>query len=95
MGNLQIKDIDPALHERLRERAEAEHMSMRDYVLRLLERDLSLPSLDEWLDEVMAWEPATGPVTLDTATIIREGWEERADRILSAAEESTAYDDGR
>jgi antitoxin FitA len=57
MANLQIKNVPEELHEELRRRAEAEGVTLRDYVLRLLVRDQLVPTTEEWLAEVDALEP--------------------------------------
>ncbi|MCA1712112.1 MAG: hypothetical protein LC789_10945 [Actinobacteria bacterium] len=49
MATLQVKNLPDELHARLRDRAAAEHLTLSDYVTRLLRRDLSGPSLAEWL----------------------------------------------
>ena len=49
MAHLQIKNIPPHLHQALRERAELENMTMSDYVIDILQRDLDLPSPRQWL----------------------------------------------
>jgi hypothetical protein len=48
MAHLQIKNIPPDLHEALRQRAARQHMTMSDYALEVLRRELSLPSQEEW-----------------------------------------------
>jgi hypothetical protein len=46
---IQVRDVPPDLHRRLRQRAAAERVTLSTYVLRLLERDASRPSTREWL----------------------------------------------
>jgi plasmid stability protein len=48
VGHLQIKNIPPDLHEALRRRAAQQHMTMSDYALHVLRRELALPSQEEW-----------------------------------------------
>ena len=48
MSNLQVKDVPPAVHEELRQRAREAGVSIRDYVLRLIEADQAKPSKTEW-----------------------------------------------
>lgn len=48
MKHLQVKNLPPELHEALRTRASQEGMTMSDYVIDLLRRDLALPSQREW-----------------------------------------------
>lgn len=51
------------MHRRLRERARAEHMSLSEYVLDALERDLALPSRREWLARLATRAPVEADVT--------------------------------
>ena len=57
MGNLQIKALPEELHTELRRRAEEAGVSIRDYVLALIRRDLALPSRQEWLDSLKRLKP--------------------------------------
>lgn len=78
MGAIQVKNVPDDLHEALRRRAADEDIDLQDYVMRLIRRDLSLPSQREWLDELRAQ-----PVIRDTpsaADELRELRRERADR---------------
>jgi antitoxin FitA len=85
MSNLQIKNLPDGLHERLRRRAEVEHLTIRDYVLRLLERDLARPAWDEWL--LGRSRPDAERVRPDQiADMIRAARDEHTDRVLRAVE---------
>jgi plasmid stability protein len=57
MGAIQVKDVPEELHEALRRRAIKEGMSLADYVLDLIRRDLGLPSRREWLERLATREP--------------------------------------
>ena len=57
MGAIQVKDVPEELHEALRRRAIQEGMTMADYVLHLIRRDLGLPSRREWLERPATREP--------------------------------------
>jgi plasmid stability protein len=57
MGAIQVKDVPEELHEALRRRAIQEGMSLADYVLDLIRRDLGLPSRREWLERLTTREP--------------------------------------
>lgn len=50
-------------------------MTVRDYLLALIERDQLRPTLDEWLEEVTAVDPV--PLTASAADLIRGGRDER------------------
>ena len=52
-----MKDVPEELHEALRRRAIEEGMTMADYVLDLIRRDLGLPSRREWLERLATREP--------------------------------------
>lgn len=80
-----MKNVPDALHARLRERARREGMPMRDYALRVLERDLAKPTLTEWLDRVAARQAEEGDLSSeDVVAAIRAGREERTRQILEA-----------
>jgi hypothetical protein len=57
----------------LRERARDERMSISEYVLDLLERDLSLPSRREWSERLASREP----VEVDAVAAIDRGRDQR------------------
>jgi hypothetical protein len=74
VGNLQIKNLPAELHEKLRARAAEAGMTQRDYVLNLIERDLSLPSKGEFIRRLQADPPSPG---FDAADAVRAGRGER------------------
>jgi plasmid stability protein len=81
MGNLQIKSVPEEVHEELRRRAAEAGITIRDYLLDLIRRDLALPSRPQWLESLRRLRP----VDLDrpAAEYLREersGRERRADR---------------
>jgi len=55
-------------------------MTIRDYVMKLIERDQRLPSRRDWLERVGELEPVV--VSRSAAEMVREGREER-DRELA------------
>jgi hypothetical protein len=57
MGHIQIKNVPAETHTELRRRAEQAGLSLRDYLMRLIRRDLALPSIQDWIAEVEALEP--------------------------------------
>ena len=57
MGAIQVKDVPEELHRALRRRAIEEGMTLADYVLDLIRRDLGLPSRREWLERLATREP--------------------------------------
>jgi hypothetical protein len=70
---IQVKNVPPAMHGELRRRAEQEGLTIRDYVLKLIERDQRLPSKADWLSRVAELEPVA--VSQSAAEVIREGRE--------------------
>lgn len=69
---MHIRDLDEPTHEELVRRAGAAGMSLRAYVIGVLQRHASLPTLDAWLDEVRARPPlpADGP---GSVTVVADG----------------------
>ena len=72
---LQIRNVPDEVHRRLKSRAALAGMSMSDYVLREIERMLSLPTRAE----VLARIAELPPIELDppSAEILREERERR------------------
>jgi plasmid stability protein len=84
MSAIQIKNVPPDLHDRLRERARREGRSLSEYTLEVLERDLALPTTREWLDRLRQDEPVEGISSEEITSLIREGRAERDEQILTA-----------
>ncbi len=57
MANLQVKNVPEEIYAELRRRAELEHMTIRDYVLRLIKRDQERMSGVEWERRLLTREP--------------------------------------
>jgi len=76
-----VKDVPEELHQALRRRAIEEGMSLADYVLDLIRRDLGLPSRREWLKRLATREPVEGG---DVAEEIRAARAERDAQIDAA-----------
>jgi plasmid stability protein len=100
MGAIQVKDVPEELHEALRRRAIEEGMSLADYVLDLIRRDLGVPSRREWFERLATREP----VNLrpgEAAEMIRAERAEREAQIAAALgledveDEEDADDAGR
>jgi plasmid stability protein len=49
MGNVQVKNVDPDLHEQLRRRAAEADTTISEYLLDLIRRDLRRPTRRGWL----------------------------------------------
>ncbi|HMG29680.1 MAG TPA: hypothetical protein VK585_06140 [Jiangellaceae bacterium] len=56
MATLQVKNLDPAVHAALVERARREGQTISDLVTSMLKRGLSRPSPAEW-----TWSVSEGP----------------------------------
>jgi plasmid stability protein len=83
MSAIQVKNVPQQLHDRLRERARNEGRSLSEYVLEVLERDLTLPSTREWLDGLKR-DPVTDVSPGEIPRLIREARAERDEQILRA-----------
>jgi antitoxin FitA len=81
MGAIQVKDVPEELHEALRRRALEEGMTMADYVLDLIRRDLGLPSRRAWLERLAASEP----VNLAPGVVVKAIHDTRAERDAQIA----------
>lgn len=57
VANVQVRNVDEETHEALRRRAAAAGMTLGDYVLDLIRRDLRRPARAEWLDRVRTRPP--------------------------------------
>jgi hypothetical protein len=88
MSIIQVKNVPPAMHGELRRRASQEGLTIRDYVLKLIERDQRLPSKTDWLDRVAELEPVA--VSQSAAEVIREAREERDEELTTRAGRRTA-----
>lgn len=84
MSAIQIKNVPPELHERLRERARREGRNLSEYALEVLERDLALPTTREWLERLKEDEPVQGITSENIVELIHEGRVERDEQILRA-----------
>lgn len=83
VSNIQIKNVPEPLHAELRRRAEEKGLTIRDYVLRLIEKDQVLPTKRQWLDMVAELEPVEAEES--AAESVRRAREER-ERELEARE---------
>jgi len=102
MGAIQVKDVPEELHEALRRRALEQGMTLADYVLDLIRRDLGLPSRREWFERLATREPVNIPPGV-IADMIRAERAEREAQIFAAlgledtenadAEDADAEDD--
>jgi plasmid stability protein len=94
MGAIQVKDVPEELHAALRRRALEQGMTLADYVLDLIRRDLGLPSRREWFERLATREPVDIPPGV-IADHIRAARAEREAQIAAALglEEDAEDDD--
>jgi hypothetical protein len=76
MSNVQVKHVDPETHEALRQRAAAAGMTLGEYVLELIRKDLRRPSRSAWLEQVRALPR----LDVDHDAVLAELDQDRADR---------------
>lgn len=88
MSAIQIKNVPPELHERLRIRARREGSNLSEYVLSILDRDLAVPTKREWLESLRRDEPVTGVTSEEIVNLIHEGRDERDEQIRRAIADS-------
>ena len=69
VANLQVKHVDPEMHDELRRRAAEAGTTLGDYVLEILRRDLRRPSRSEWLATVRSLPPIGSDDTPPAAAI--------------------------
>ena len=84
--HIQIRNIDPELHQKLKIRAAKEGMSMSDYLRIEIEKLVSRPTMKEWLEMAKRHKPVEGMSRDEIVEVIREGREEndaKLDRWLA------------
>ena len=69
MSNLQVKGLPDQLHDALRERALAERVSISQLVTGMIERELRIAAMNDWLNGNRQASPR---LDLDTAALIGE-----------------------
>jgi len=79
---IQVRDVPPDLHNRLRLRAAEERVTLSTYVLRVLEREAARPSTREWLDMLAEREPVRDADVTGALDESRGGRDFRARRAL-------------
>jgi plasmid stability protein len=80
VAHLQIKNLPAELHEELRRRALMRGLSVREYVLRLIEKDQLFPTREEWLDRVRSRTAVS--TELSGAELVSEHREERERELV-------------
>lgn len=69
VANLQVKDLPDPLHDALRERALAERVSISQLVTGMIERELRIAAMNDWLGGNRQSSPR---LDLDSAALIGE-----------------------
>lgn len=70
--SLYIRDMPEELRDRVRERAAANRQSINSFLLDLIEREMQLPTLDEWLDGLDGLPKIPDVTTDEIVEVIRE-----------------------
>jgi hypothetical protein len=78
MGAIQMKHVPDELHDAIRTRARSRGLTVRDYLLDVVRRDLARPTKEEWFARLDELEPVEG---VDTAALIREIRDEHDEEI--------------
>ena len=73
---IQVRSVPDDLHRELVRRAEAQGMTLTDYVERILEREVARPSADEVFERIARRTPVD--LGQSVAQILREERERRA-----------------
>jgi plasmid stability protein len=81
---IQVKNVSPEMHERLRARARSEGRNLSDYVRDVLERDLMMPTMRDWLHGLAQDEPVSDLSSEEIVATIHAGREERDAHIRHA-----------
>lgn len=84
MAFIQLRNVPDDVRERAKERAAARGQDLSTYVRLLLERDLAMPSMSEWLDEVAA-SPIRVKGEFDAAAAVRESRDAREEELARRA----------
>jgi antitoxin FitA len=71
MGALQVKNIPPDLHDAIRRRAAEQGLTVSDYVLDLVRRDLAVPSQRQWFAELAERAPVERADILEALHTVR------------------------
>jgi hypothetical protein len=82
MSAIEVRDVPPDLHRRLRERAAAARLPLSVYVLKLLERDATALSTREWLASLADREPVQDVDVAGALDGSRSERDSRAARVL-------------
>jgi antitoxin FitA len=74
MGVIQVRGVSEASHERLKQKAAEEGLSLSEYLRRELEELAETLTWSEWMERVRSRRPVTG---ISGAELVREARDER------------------
>lgn len=77
---MQVKNVPEELHEAVRQRAADEGMTVSEYILSLIQRDLATPSQRQWLAQLEMRDPVTRAETVETLANVRAERDQLLDR---------------
>jgi plasmid stability protein len=75
MAHIQIRNVPPELHRKLKARAAEEGLTLSDYMLRRAERDAKVPTLEEAVRRIRSRKLAR--LKTPPAELIREDRDSR------------------
>ncbi|MGV9711466.1 FitA-like ribbon-helix-helix domain-containing protein [Gordonia sp. NPDC003424] len=75
MSTLQIRNLPDDLHAQLSERSAKLHMSMSEYVTKLLRDDMSRPLFDEWAATIRSEGPGRGIDVVGALDAVRDEYD--------------------
>jgi hypothetical protein len=70
--SLYIRDMPEELRDRVKQRATANRQSINSFLLDLIEREMQLPTLDDWLDGLEDLPKVADMTTDEIVGVIRE-----------------------
>ena len=92
MGMIQIRNVPDDVHRTMKARAAKAGMSLSDFLLRRIEEEARLPSIEEWFEGVEKLPRVH--LSESAADVIRQGREERDAHIDRVLEEGRQRDKG-
>lgn len=85
MPAIQVKNVPDDLHDQLRRRAAEKGLTIGEYVLEAVRKELRNQELDDWLDRVAGDPPVVGLTTEDNLAALDAGREEREQELTRRA----------
>jgi antitoxin FitA len=76
MAHVQVRNVEAEVHDELRRRAAEAGLTLSEYVLQLIRRDLRRPSRAAWLADLSQLQP-TGRTSDEVLTMLDESRGER------------------